>query len=140
MADLGRHRDYLIEAWGAAQAAPLSAKKLMLAALLADAYADRLFGAQDDTGDILAFRSALVARSVALAQLFALVRGEAQLVTEAVKVPLEEYGQLRVEDFMVSLYNDNTVQRVRMVLPDGQRVLAHPVVGSAVAFLSSASA
>jgi hypothetical protein len=39
---------------------------------------------------------------------------------------------------MVSLYNHHTVQRVRLVLPDGSRVLAHPVVGAAVDFLSGA--
>ena len=53
-------------------------------------------------------------------------------------MPLAEYGQLRVEDFMVSLYNGHTVQRVRLVLADGTRVLAHPVVGEAIGFLRSA--
>lgn len=125
----------MIEAWEAAQAAPLSGKRLMLVALLADAYADRLFGAQGAADDILAFRAGLAARSEALAQVFALVRGEVRLVTEAVEVPLADYGKLRVEDFMVSLYNDHTVQRVRLVLPDGSRVLAHPMVEGAVAFL-----
>jgi hypothetical protein len=110
----------------------------MLAAMLADAYADRLFGVQDGTDDILAFRTGLAARSEALAQVFALVRGDLKLVTEAVEVPIAEYGQLSVEDFMVSLYNHHTVQRVRLVLPDGSRVLAHPVVGAAVDFLSGA--
>lgn len=138
MADLDRHRDYLLEAWEAAQQAPLSGRKLMLAAALADAYADRLFGAQDATDDILAFRAGLAGRSEALRQVFGLVRGELRLVTEAVEVPLAEYGQLPVEDFMVSLYNGHTVQRVRLVLPDGQHVLAHPVVQAAIAFLKAA--
>jgi len=121
-----------------AQAAPLSGKKLMLVCALCDAYADRLFAEQDATDDILAFRAGLAARSEALAQVFAVVRGEARLVTEAVQVPLAEYGQLRVEDFMVSLYNDHSVQRVRLVPADGSPVLAHPVVGAAVAFLKAA--
>jgi hypothetical protein len=110
----------------------------MLVCGLADAYADRLFGAQDATDDILVFRAGLAARCEALAQVFAVVRGELTLVTEAVEVPLAEYGQLKVEDFMVSLYNDHTVQRVRLVLADGSRVLAHPVVGEAIGFLRSA--
>ena len=110
----------------------------MLVCGLADAYADRLFGAQDATDDILEFRAGLAARCEAMAQVFAVVRGELTLVTEAVEVPLAEYGQLKVEDFMVSLYNDHTVQRVRLVLADGSRVLAHPVVGQAVAFLRAA--
>lgn len=110
----------------------------MLVCGLADAYADRLFGAQDATDDILAFRAESAVRSTALARVFALVRGELRLVTEAVEVPLSDYGHLKVEDFMVSLYNDHTVQRVRLVLADGSRVLAHPVVGEAIGFLSSA--
>jgi hypothetical protein len=110
----------------------------MLVSGLADAYADRLFAAQDATDDILAFRAGLAVRSAALTQVFAVVRGELTLVTEAVEVPLAEYGQLKVEDFMVSLYNDHTVQRVRLVLADGTRVLAHPVVGEAIGFLRSA--
>jgi len=130
-----RHLDYLVEHWEAAQAAPLSGKKLMLCVMLADAYADRLFGAQEATDDILAFRAGLAARSEALALVFGLARGEVKLVTEAVEVPIAEYGTLRVEDFMVSLYNHHTVQRVRIVLTDESRVLAHPVVGEAVGFL-----
>lgn len=105
---------------------------------LVDAYADRLFGEQDVTDDILAFRAGLAAESEALGLIFAVVRGEARLVTEAVQVPLEEYGQLRVEDFMVSLYNDHSVQRVRIALGDGTRRPAHDVVGQAVAFLRAA--
>ncbi len=108
----------------------------MLAAMLADAYADRLFGEQDGTDDILAFRAGLAAQSEALGLCFALVRGEVRLLTEAVEVPLADYGTLKVEDFMVSLYNDHTVQRVRMVLPDGSRRPAHDVVREAVGFLS----
>ena len=119
----------------AAQAAPLSGKKLMLVCALADAYADRLFGTQDAMDDILAFRAGLAAQSEALARVFALVRGELTLVTEAMEVPIAEYGKLSVEDFMVSLYNHHTVQRVRIVLPDGAHLLAHPVVEEAVAFL-----
>lgn len=110
----------------------------MLACALADAYIDRLFAEQHDNGDILAFRAGLAARSEALAQVLALVRGELTLVTEAVQVPLSEYGNLRVEDFMVSLYNNHSVQRVRIARPDGARTLAHPVVEEVVEFLRSA--
>lgn len=38
---------------------------------------------------------------------------------EAVAVPLEDYGALSVEDFMVSLYNDHNMQRLRLTSPDG---------------------
>lgn len=108
----------------------------MLVCALADAYADRLFAESGATDDILAFRAGLAAQSEALGRCFALVRGEMRLVTEAVEVPLPDYGELRVEDFMVSLYNDHTIQRVRIALPDGAGLAAHEVVGEAVAFLS----
>ena len=125
-----------MEHWEAAQAAPLSARKLALVCGLADAYADRLFAEQSDADDILEFRRGLAGRSPELGLCFAVVRGDARLLTEAVQVPLSDYGQLRVEDFMVSLYNDHSVQRVRIALADGTRLLAHDVVGQAVAFLA----
>jgi hypothetical protein len=99
--------------------------------MLADAYADRLFGAQQERDDILAFRAGLAERSTALARVFALVRGELKLVTEAVAVPLSEYGQLSVEDFMVSLYNGHSVQRIRIVTADGTREDARDVLAKA---------
>lgn len=105
---------------------------------LADAYADRLFGEQPEAGDILEFRRGLASLSPELGLCFAVVRGDARLVIEAVQVPLSDYGQLRVEDFMVSLYNDHSVQRVRIALADGTRLMAHDVVGQAVAYLAAA--
>lgn len=104
---------------------------------LCDAYADRLFGEQGETDDILEFRRLLESQSPELGLCFSIVRGDAKLVTEAVQVPLPEYGQLRVEDFMVSLYNDHSVQRVRIALADGTRLLAHEVVGLAIGFLGT---
>lgn len=105
---------------------------------LADAYADRMFAEQSDEDDVLEFRRGLASLSPDLGLCFAVVRGDARLVTEAVQVPLSDYGKLRVEDFMVSLYNDHSVQRVRIALDDGRRLMAHDVVGQAVAFLRAA--
>ena len=123
------------EAVAAARAAPLSARKALLAALLVDAVADAHFAAEAKGGDILAFRESLAAGSDALALVFALAARRADLVTEAVTVPLADYGQLSVEDFMVSLYNANTVQRIRIVTPDGRRVDVHDVLAAALAAL-----
>jgi hypothetical protein len=131
--NLGAHLSYLEAEFAAALAAPLSSRKAMLVAQLIDAYADRLFGAQDETDDILVFRDLLAARSVELAKVFALCRGEARLSIEAMEVPLAEYGKLEVEDFMVSLYNQYTVQRVFIVSPSGERELVHGVLMEAVA-------
>lgn len=123
MDSLRWHRDYLEGAWRAAQAAPLSARKAMLVAMLIDAYVDRLFTGQAVEGDILAYRAELAAAVRALGLVMALCadRDGISLVTEAVEVPLDDYGRLGVEDFMVSVYNDHTVQRLRVVLPDGGR-------------------
>ena len=123
MAELSAHWDYLQDAWAEAQAAPLSRRKALLVASLVDAYADRLFSAQPSPGDILVFREDLAAGSDALRLIFALAARSADVVpsTAFVAVPLETYGQLRVEDFMVSLYNGNAIQRQFLLLPDGTK-------------------
>ena len=133
---LARHFDYLEAAVAEARAAMLSRKKAMLAAHLIDAFADRLFADRNEpAGDILAFRSELATAHPALGLVFDLVAGRAALVVEAVEVPLSEYGKLSVEDFMVSLYNQHTVQRVRIVTADGRREDVHVVLVEAVAAL-----
>lgn len=136
MTELEQHFTQLAEALAASEAAPLSAKKAMLAVLLADACADRLRPAG---GDVLEFRAGLAARSEALALVFALAAMAPQgprLVTEAVEVPLADYGALSVEDFMVSLYNHHTVQRVRIAVGDARHDV-HAVLRAAVAELQA---
>lgn len=114
----------------------LSRRKAMLAAHLVDAYADRLFAARaEPAADILEYRAGLAAAHPALATVFDLVAGRAELVTEAVEVPLSDYGKLGVEDFMVSLYNNHTVQRLRIAGADGSRQDVHAVLAEALAAL-----
>lgn len=114
----------------------LSRKKAMLAVYLVDAYVDRLFSARaEPAGDVLEFRAGLAGAHPALATAFDLVAGRAELVTEAVEVPLADYGKLGVEDFMVSLYNGHTVQRLRIVGPEGDRQDVHEVLAAAVGAL-----
>jgi hypothetical protein len=119
---LRAHRDYLEAEWRSLQATPLSARKAMLVAALIDAYVDRMFAAQAEPEDILVFRAEVAERSLALELVLALCsqRG-VRLVTEAVAVPIAAYAALQVEDFMVSLYNDHTVQRLRLVMADGSQ-------------------
>ena len=95
----------------------------MLVAMLIDAYVDRLFAAQAEPDDILAYRAELAAAVPALGLLMALCAGRegVALVTEDVAVPLADYGRLGLEDFMVSLYNEQKVQRLRLALADGGR-------------------
>lgn len=135
MDSLRPHRDYLEAEWGAARAAPLSARKARLVAALIDAYVDRLFAADPEAGDILEFRAGVAAQSSALGHIMALCAGRARLVTEAVVVPIADYGALAVEDFMVSLYNDHCVQRLLLVLADGSRADMMETLRDAVAAL-----
>ena len=58
-------------------------------------------------------------------------------MTEAVEVSVADYPNLGVEDFMVSLYNGRTVQRVRVALPDGGRADVHEVLAGALAALGA---
>lgn len=125
-----RHADAALVA---AQRAPLSRRKAMLAALLLDAAVDTLFEASEDD-DILAFRADLASRSGdlrLLLELCAMREGGPRLVIEAVEVPISDYGSLDVQDFMISLYNAHTVQRVRIVLPDSSRHDTHAVLAAA---------
>lgn len=105
--------------------------------MLIDAQVDRLFAERGEQ-DILVFRAALGASSPALGLVMALCSEQAgvELVTEAVGVPLADYGKLGVEDFMVSLYNDHSVQRLRIVLPDGERRDMLAVLAEAMVELS----
>ena len=135
MDSLGKHRDYLDGEWRALQAAPLSARKAMLVAALVDAYVDRLFGATPDAEDILAFRAGVAAQFTALGHIMALCAGRAHLVTEAVVVPIADFGALAVEDFMVSLYNDHSVQRLRLIRPDGSGADMLETLAEAIAAL-----
>lgn len=131
--DLAHHLAYLEAAVDEARRLMLSRKRAVLAAHLVDAYADRLFAARGEpAADVLEFRAGLAAASSALSLVFDLVAGRAELVTEAVEVPIAEYGKLSVEDYMVSLYNHNTVQRIRIVTADGRHEDVHEVLAEAV--------
>jgi hypothetical protein len=130
------HFTIAAEAITAARAAPLSAKRAMLAALLLDAAADALFAASRED-DVLEFRTRLAASSPALALIFALCalrEGGPHLVTEAVTVPPAAYDTLDIPDLMVSLYNHRTVQRV--LIADGdKRWDVHEVLAEAMVAL-----
>ncbi len=123
LADLKPHRDYVDGAWQAAKAAPLSRRKALLAAMLMDTYVDHLFLAMPEPDDILRFRSQLAERSPELGAIMALAAQQdgVRLVIEAVAVPIADYCALSTADFMVSLYNGHSVQRVQLVLQDGSR-------------------
>ena len=136
-AELERHLSYLEAEHAAALAAPLSRKRVMLVALLIDAFADRLLAASG-AEDVLVYREDLAARFPSLGLVFALAAQRSdgpQFVHDAVPVPLSDYHQLSIEDFMVSLYNDHRVQRVRIAMPDGSRRDAHEVLSEAIAAL-----
>ena len=115
----------------------LSRRKAMLAAYLIDGFVDRLFAARaEPAGDILAFRAGIASRYPALALILDLVAGRAELTLEAVEVPLADYGKLSVEDFIISLYNQHKVQRLRIATADGREDV-HFVLAAAVAALAA---
>ena len=133
-------------ALAAARAHPLSSRKTLLVAVLLDNFCDQIFEALRRSAsaqvfqaeDVLAFRERLRAQSPALGLIFdlcAIAPGGPRLEIRAVEVPIADYGGLSIEDFMVSLYNANTVQRVVIVSPDASQRLAHEVLGQALADL-----
>jgi hypothetical protein len=138
--DLSAHLAYLEAEFSRASAAPLSMRRAMLVALLIDAFIERLFEADPERDDILRFRETLASTSPALRQILALCAlhpDGPRLLTGAVEVPLAEYGKLPVEDFMVSLYNAHTVQRVLLLSPDGEARDVHPILAEAIQTLAA---
>jgi hypothetical protein len=132
-------------AFAVARAHPLSSRKTLLVAVLLDNFCDQAFEALRFAAptrvflaeDVLAFRERLRAEEPALGLIFDLCAGSPggpRLETRAVRVPIEDYEKLSIEDFMVSLYNANTVQRVMIVSTDGSARLAHEVLGPALAY------
>ena len=130
-------------AFASARAHPLSSRKTLLVAVLLDNFCDQVFEALRRpapdrifaTDDVLAFRQRLREEIPSLGlifDLFAAEPGSPRLETRAVEVPIEAYGGLSIEDFMVSLYNGSTVQRVTIVLADGRMHLAHEVLAEAI--------
>lgn len=133
------HFACLDAAFAEAEAAPLSAKKAMLVAMLIDAAIDRIFDAgATASDDLLSFRREVAGRAPALAEIMALASLKAagpRLMTAAVDVPISDYGGLSTPDFMVSLYNGHTVHRVLIERPDGTRAEIHPLLREAIAEL-----
>jgi hypothetical protein len=123
---------------------PLSARQAKLVLTLLDKFADRVHAAWRGTAperlggaaDILAWRGILRERCPALGAVFdaCAVPPAAELATRAVAVPIADYPQLSTADFMVSLYNGHTVQRVLLVWPEGTTRLAREVIGEALAW------
>ena len=140
--NLGAHLALLRDEYAASLAAPLSGRQVMLVAVLADHFPDRVFAARRDTPDSVlgaedlpAYRALLRQHFPALGTLFDLCAfrpGGPRLLIKTVEVPLADYPRLSVEDFMVSLYNRHTVQRVMLVGADGTQTLAHVLLGDAV--------
>jgi hypothetical protein len=114
-------------------AAPLARRKAMLLALLIDAEIDAHAG-----DDPLAHRASVAAAEPALAavmELCAMRENGARLVLEPVTITAADAAGLREADYMVSLYNGATVERVRLAWPDGRREDALALLRQAVAAL-----
>lgn len=119
-------------ALAALEAAPLSRKKAMLLVLLLD----EAIGAGAD--DPLARRAELAAAHPALAtviDLAAMHETGPRLVLEPVAVDAAQAAALREADYMVSLYNGATVQRLRIAWADARRADALDLLRQAAAAL-----
>jgi hypothetical protein len=146
---LAEHFALIEEENRASLSAPLSARKVMLVMVLLDQFADRMFAAYRAQApekvlfaeDVLGYRDTLKDRSPALAAIFSLcaLRPDGPVLkVVAVEVPIADYPQLPVEDYMVSLYNQNTVPRVVIAWPDGRQTLADGVLAEAVRWWQAA--
>jgi hypothetical protein len=139
------HFALIRDEYDASLTAPLSARRALLVAVLLDHLPDRIFSAfrapapeaLGHAEDVVAYRSNLRAQSPALGTIFDLCTphpAAPTLKTVAIAVPIADYPSLRVEDYMVSLYNQNTVQRVVIAWPDGTQALAHEILAEAMAW------
>lgn len=141
-AELAAARARAAEALQRAQEAPLSRRRILLAALLIDEVLEALCTASG-ASDILAFRGMARQAHPALADLLeltALAEAGPWLRLETVEVPLADYGGLDLPDFMVSLYNQHSVQRARIAWADGRREDALPILAKALAALDDLAA
>lgn len=111
----------------------------MLVVALADSVVDRLFTLSEVT-DILEFRRSLGTTFPALGLVMNIAAhgpGAPQVVVANCPVPIESYGELAVEDFMISLYNDHEVQRLVVRTPGAAELPALAVLSEAVEALRS---
>jgi len=134
----------IVEEHGHSVAAPLSLRKSLLVAVLLDHFADAVFArfrsAPDrvlGAADVLEWRAALARRSEAVALVGELASGRHDRATwqiDTVIVPIADYARLSVPDYMVSLYNNNSVQRATIVRRDGSTVPAQDTLAAAMEF------
>ena len=108
----------------------------MLAFMLVDAIVDDM--ARRPGSDPLRARADLARGDADLALVVEVAAHRAdspRLAVESVSVPLAQYGSLTSAEFMVSLYNQHTVPRLKVVGSDGGDRDAHAVLAGAVAAL-----
>jgi hypothetical protein len=120
----------VLQAVDASRKAPLSARHALAAAVQIDQFSDHAFAARAAlsepnialAADILAFRAALRAQSVAVGCLMDLSAAAAQgpyLEVIASALAPEAYAKLAVADLMVSLYNAGAVPQLMLVQSEG---------------------
>ena len=116
-------RNSIVTALADFEASPLSRKRAMLLVLLIDAAVglEARRNAHPDVATVM--------------DLAAMREDGPRLVLEPVTVSAADAPALPEADYMVSLYNGGTVQRVRVAWPDGRRADALTVLRRAVAVL-----
>ncbi len=99
--------------------------------------------AGEPSGDVLAHRQMVRASSEALRTIVDLAAHRddgPRLVHRPVAVSAEEYPQLSIGDFMVSLYNGLAVERLLVTWPDGRTEEALQVLDDALKQLEALQA
>lgn len=141
MGSLEDHFALIAEEMAAAAAAPLSLRRARACLVLVDLFADRVFQAAGagsaaafGCDDVLAFRARLRAECPALgliADVCAATEGGSRLTIASMPVPAGTYAGLGIEDRMVSVYSEGTVERVVIAGAEGTREV-HEVLAEAV--------
>ncbi|WP_173088848.1 hypothetical protein [Devosia sp. 1635] len=139
---LAAHWHLLQRDFAASQCARLSLRKAWLVAVLLDHVPDRIWDACIEAGaplphgapDFPSYRAWLRSSAPALADIFALVALQPdgpRLELLPVAVPAEAVEALPVEDFMISLYNDNHIQQLMLTTAAGA-IPAHDRLAAAM--------
>jgi hypothetical protein len=140
LADLAAYWRFLNDAQQAFAKAPLSKRKAMRVVMLADGLVDELFDIQAACDDVLEFRQALAAQHASMALVMDLAahrRDGPTLELSEQQVPLAQYGDLSIEDFMVSLYNNHSVQRLMVVGAGAAPIAVEQLLDDALEQLAS---
>jgi hypothetical protein len=115
----------------------------MLVIALIDVFIDRLFESAENEDDILEFRGRMATSSRGLGIVMDIAAhrpGGPRVLVGSQPVPIERYSALSVEDFMVSLYNNHSIQQLIIAGEHQPEAELFPVLERALADLAKIKA